>query len=176
MRVSQVTLQLAQMISQSISDAGLAPVGEVGIYHGTPPDDCCPAPGDPARVIGWWQLVGAPPPQGKAPTIGKVSGCAPLTLAEISVVMKACWPVPQTSEEAVAAPLDLFEPTAVYLADCAEVGWLALTGWLCERSFQRDPSQLMTAAHLMPVVPVAPQGGCAGVRWGVTVELRPPLP
>lgn len=173
MRITDATLQIASLVGQAISDAGLAPVGEVGLYHGVPPADCCPKPGDPARIIGWWEILGGPPTFGKAPTIGKVSGCPKLDLVQINVVMRACWPVAQTEADAVSPPLSMFADPAVYLADCGEVGWVALTRWLCEGGFRRDPGQTIRAAHLSPVTPEPAYGGCAGIRWAVTAELRP---
>lgn len=147
-------LMLGRVVIAAEAAVSLAIEAEPFLYHGSPPDDCCPGEGGPAKVAVWWSPIDA---TGSKPCGGPI----PVT---VHIRQLVCWPVPENPVHADPGP---FTKAAAYLARAADVGTKALAALICDRQAARHMG--IARIEMIPTTPRVPRGGCAGIDWTLKV-------
>lgn len=163
MTVADLELQVAQIVSDAIG------AGAPKLWHGLMPQDCCPGAGSPASVsVSWERIAGA---SDRPPGTAAVGDCSAPVLLLLRVRAYVCWPTPADPLNVTEGDLDAAATVARTLAENAYDGEQALrTNLICLALPEKRNQFGVRGAWLTGVVPLNPQGGCAGVEWQVTVQ------
>ena len=126
------------------------------IYHSSEPDDCCPEPGGPPRIVVWWKNM--------AMTDARCGG--PL-LVDMTARLLVCWPAPDA--RVVGQRIEeVYGWTTHFLGNVAWLGATVLASYECDKT--RAPLTLGASKLVFKgTTPRAPRGGCAGVDWNFSV-------